>query len=98
MQNKIALPPHHTSSTDAGVTVCLWVILSATPSNCINFMSKCDLQHTACQCPTFLAQALCAELQSLMQLSYLYLGSNQLEGSLPEAWSNWTSVSPQLSW
>ena len=36
------------------------------------------------------------EVQSVMQLWYLDLGNNQLEGSLPEAWVNLTSVSPVL--
>ena len=38
----------------------------------------------------------CTEIQSLMQLEALDLGSNQLEGSLPEAWGNLTNVSPVL--
>ena len=36
------------------------------------------------------------DVQSLMQLSTLRLGSNQLNGSLLEAWSKLTSVSPAL--
>ena len=36
----------------------------------------------------------CSEIHSLMQLTDLSLGSNQLDGSLPEAWGNLTKVSP----
>ena len=38
----------------------------------------------------------CTEEESLMQLTDLSLSDNQLEGSLPEAWVNLTSVSPVL--
>lgn len=36
------------------------------------------------------------DAQMLMQLSFAFLSSNRLEGSLPEAWSNLTNVSPAV--
>lgn len=42
-----------------------------------------------CMLPTMLAEA----LHLLLQLGYVYLSDNTLEGSLPPAWGNLTNVS-----
>ena len=73
--------------------VCLWVdIVSYT----FKVYQPHELSSTVDYCSTFPALPSYAENQTLLQLYKLSLDNNQLDGRLPEAWSNLTSVSPLL--
>lgn len=56
----------------------------------------CLLQYAASHTANLEQYLLCAEKQRLMQLKVLNLRSNELAGSLPEAWGRLDSVSPMF--